>query len=373
MTSGVLCKDKMESFEYTPLNQSRPGIAQAQLERSTTVATSLNSSVSAVQQMQGRLAPHQMTPPSTLQHHSASQQIQGHLTLQQMATTPVLQQRSTPLVLQGLLSEPVAGEEGLQSSSVPPALPAASFTARLFDLDSSDESDTTPIATPSAEVASTRPEDRYDTMKADEIRKECTRRGLKQDVRAAYAATYDEDHPVNTVIFTHEYFVGVKPSAVKKHSAKKLYEKWKEVNRYYIISKKKLTQSGQHEKDFPRFVDGRGFVLYLRYWLDIILDSQTGSNSKRKDAQRLESLATSFAAYVNDRRLEVERVASSTTMKMQEKGSFLSMLSDIRRQLSDIDRDLSAAKGASIERLKEDQEVLLHERQSLINKLPSYD
>lgn len=169
----------MESFEYTPLNQSRPGIAQAQLERSTTVATSLNSSVSAVQQMQGRLAPHQMTPPSTLQHHSASQQIQGHLTLQQMATTPVLQQRSTPLVLQGLLSEPVAGEEGLQSSSVPPALPAASFTARLFDLDSSDESDTTPIATPSAEVASTRPEDRYDTMKADEIRNECTRRGLK--------------------------------------------------------------------------------------------------------------------------------------------------------------------------------------------------
>lgn len=189
---------------------------------------------------------------------------------------------------------------------------------------------------------------------------------------------------------------------MKKHSAKKLYEKWKEVNRYYIISKKKLTQSGQHEKDFPRFVDGRDFVLYLRYWLDvkpelnnfvqsgmlekdqfdslddsigsqIILDSQTGSNSKRKDAQRLESLATSFAAYVNDRRLEVERVASSTTMKMQEKGSFLSMLSGIRRQLSDIDRDLSAAKGASIERLKEDQEVLLHERQSLINKLPSYD
>ncbi|KAF4028119.1 hypothetical protein GN244_ATG20217 [Phytophthora infestans] len=169
----------MESFEYTPLNQSRPGIAQAQLERPTAVATSLNSSVSAVQQMQGRLAPHQMTPPSTLQHHSASQQIQGHFTLQQMATTPVLQQRSTPLVLQGLLSEPVAGEEGLQSSSVPPALPAASFTARLFDIDSSDESDTTPIATPSAEVASTRPEDRFDTMKADEIRKECTRRGLK--------------------------------------------------------------------------------------------------------------------------------------------------------------------------------------------------
>ncbi|KAF4030031.1 hypothetical protein GN244_ATG18199 [Phytophthora infestans] len=172
----------MESFEYTPLNQSRPGIAQAQLERSTTVATSLNSSVSAVHQMQGRLAPHQMTPPSTLQHHSASQQIQGHLTLQQMATTPVLQQRSTPLVLQGLLSEPVAGEEGLQSSSV---LPAASFTARLFDLDSSDESDTTPIATPSAEVASTRPEDRYDTMKADEIRKECTRRGLKPNSSVA--------------------------------------------------------------------------------------------------------------------------------------------------------------------------------------------
>lgn len=127
-----------------------------------------------------------------------------------------------------------------------------------------------------------------------------------------------------------------------------------------------FVQSGMLEKDqFDSLDDSIGS--------QIILDSQTGSNSKRKDAQRLESLATSFAAYVNDRRLEVERVASSTTMKMQEKGSFLSMLSGIRRQLSDIDRDLSAAKGASIERLKEDQEVLLHERQSLINKLPSYD
>ncbi|KAG6968402.1 hypothetical protein JG687_00003770 [Phytophthora cactorum] len=45
---------------------------------------------------------------------------------------------------------------------------------------------------------------------------------------------------------------------------------------------------------------------------------------------------------------------------------------EIRRQLSHIDREIVAAVGTSIKRLEEVQDLLLHERQSLMDKLSSY-
>eukprot|EP00644_Phytophthora_capsici_P018388 jgi/Phyca11/130188/e_gw1.91.73.1 len=89
------------------------------------------------------------------------------------------------------------------------------------------------------------------------------------DVQAAFATTHAGDHPVNLLHFEDDFFIGIDPSMTKAHSAKKLYEMWKEVNKHYILAEKKFTTSGQHENEFRNFVQGRGYVLYLQKWLTV--------------------------------------------------------------------------------------------------------
>ncbi|KAE8890715.1 hypothetical protein PF003_g25320 [Phytophthora fragariae] len=90
-----------------------------------------------------------------------------------------------------------------------------------------------------------------------------------QDVHVAHVTVYPAEHSVNALEFSHDFFVGIDPSTVKDHSSKKLFDVWKEMNRYYILAEKKFTASGQHEDDFPNFVDSRGYVVYLRKWLEV--------------------------------------------------------------------------------------------------------
>ncbi|KAG7380261.1 hypothetical protein PHYPSEUDO_007571 [Phytophthora pseudosyringae] len=277
------------------------------------------------------------------------------------------------------------------------------LTQSLLDSDSSLDSDTEPDTANDATPKPSTPLDEYDTWTADAIRKECTRRGLK-DVHVVYVTVYPVEHVVNALEFSHDFFVGIDPSTVKAHSSKKLHGTWKEVNRYYIVAEKKFTSSGQHEKDFPNFVDNRGFVLYLRKWLGIkpelynfvksgMLDrdqldtlddnastiassassATTPSKSKVREAQSLDSLAASFATYIRDRRREVERANASSSKQLQEKSSILAMLGDIRRQLADVDRELAHGDGSSLQRLEEDRHLLLHERQGFISKLREHD
>ncbi|KAF4149406.1 hypothetical protein GN958_ATG01378 [Phytophthora infestans] len=161
----------------------------------------------------------------------------------------------------------------------------------------------------------------YSSWKADEVRKECTRRGLKvkgnlkkderimilmhhnmlqasigsstissvsvvsdefatrfsqsgdkppraaldtrevndrscfwADVQAAFATTYAEDHPVNLLHIEDDFFKDIDLSVTKVHSAKKLFEMWKDVNKHYIVAEKRFTTSGQHENEFKNFV-----------------------------------------------------------------------------------------------------------------------
>ncbi|KAF4128548.1 hypothetical protein GN958_ATG07360 [Phytophthora infestans] len=184
---------------------------------------------------------------------------------------------------------------------------------------------------------------------------------------------------------------------------------WKDVNKHYIVAEKKFTTSGQHENKFRNFVQGRGYVLYLQKWLTVkheltnftkggllpkdeldtlaIKSSQTSesstkettpSNSNRKSAETLERLAIAFDNYVKDRRVEaahakVDRDREVARSELKKKSAVISLLNDIRRHLYDVDKEIAAsrARGESPVYLEEDRNLLLQERQSLIDKLRS--
>ncbi|KAF4133251.1 hypothetical protein GN958_ATG17597 [Phytophthora infestans] len=151
----------------------------------------------------------------------------------------------------------------------------------------------------------------YSSWKADEVRKECTRRGLivkgnlKKDERITILMHHDMlqasigsstidstsvgartrhcmyrlldllfsdefatrfsqsgDEPSRAALDTREvidrscFWADVQtafattPSVTKALSAKKLFEMWKDVNKHYIVAEKKFTTSVQHENEF---------------------------------------------------------------------------------------------------------------------------
>ncbi|OWY97422.1 hypothetical protein PHMEG_00032048 [Phytophthora megakarya] len=90
-----------------------------------------------------------------------------------------------------------------------------------------------------------------------------------QGVRAVFVQVYEPNHERNLLAFRHELFKGVDPSIIRPHSEKKLYDMSKELLRNYFVVEQRFTASGQHENEFPDYVDKRGAVLYLRMWLEV--------------------------------------------------------------------------------------------------------
>ncbi|KAF4130477.1 hypothetical protein GN958_ATG20371 [Phytophthora infestans] len=165
---------------------------------------------------------------------------------------------------------------------------------------------------PSSTANSTSPNLNYKTWKAEEIRKECTRRGLrlksgmrKQERNEAlerYDAAirvYTQKLPGDDVQIVTEdstrsrhLISGQKsvklswalalrtmsaigwnstttttsspPLAKTVHSSKKLYSMRNEVNRNYLEAHTKFSASGQNDNEYCNFVKGRGDVLYLQ-------------------------------------------------------------------------------------------------------------
>ncbi|KAE8904337.1 hypothetical protein PF003_g12034 [Phytophthora fragariae] len=117
-----------------------------------------------------------------------------------------------------------------------------------------------------------------------------------QDVHVAHVTVYPADHSVNALEFSHDFFVGIDPSTVKDHSSKKLFDMWKEMNRYYILAEKKFTASGQHEDNFPNFVDSRGYVVYLRKWLEIKPELNNFVKSGMLDKDQFDTLDENASA-----------------------------------------------------------------------------
>ncbi|KAF4135516.1 hypothetical protein GN958_ATG15288 [Phytophthora infestans] len=220
------------------------------------------------------------------------------------------------------------------------------------------------------------------------------------DVRSAFMHTYPEDHALHQLVAEDDFFLGIDTSTFKPHSAKKLYEMWKEVDKLYIIAERKFTTSGQHENEFRNFVNGCGYVLYLQKCLNLkpelrnfakggllstdeydTLDDNgeavfkspaarpTPSKGKRGNSEHMEVFTGAFVEYVKDRRVEAERAGTSASTHLQEKSCILKMLRDIRHQLSELDTEMANAGEATMERLKEDRALLLRQRQSLIDDL----
>ncbi|KAF4030212.1 hypothetical protein GN244_ATG18083 [Phytophthora infestans] len=84
-------------------------------------------------------------------------------------------------------------------------------------------------------------------------------------------------------------------------------------------------------------------------------------------------MASSFSCYVKDRRQESER--ESETSQLEQRARILSMLADIRRQISEVNAKLSALIDgeAAIERaiFEEDLALLMQERTKLVKQLQS--
>ncbi|KAG1701909.1 hypothetical protein DVH05_010400 [Phytophthora capsici] len=164
------------------------------------------------------------------------------------------------------------------------------------------------------------------------------------------------------------------------------------------MSKEVFTASGQHNPDFSGYVGRNGATFYLRTWLEVkkdlinfvrgglleddeldTLDDTTGVNSAssqtpsktkiHKGNESLDRLASAFTCYVDDRKVEADRVSNSLSVKVQERAQILSILGDIRKQLQEIDAQLVSSTGDASTRLNEDRELLLLERQSWVDKL----
>eukprot|EP00644_Phytophthora_capsici_P000422 jgi/Phyca11/13725/fgenesh1_pg.PHYCAscaffold_4_\ len=124
------------------------------------------------------------------------------------------------------------------------------------------------------------------------------------------------------------------------------------------LDSKRFTASGQHNPDFSGYVGRNGATFYLRTWLEVkkdlinfvrgglleddeldTLDDTTGVNSAssqtpsktkiHKGNESLDRLASAFTCYVDDRKVEADRVSNSLSVKVQERAQILSILGDI--------------------------------------------
>lgn len=74
---------------------------------------------------------------------------------------------------------------------------------------------------------------------------------------------------MNELFVEHYLFEGITPSVFKPHSAKKLFDMWKDADSSYRLAMGRFTTSGQHDSDFGNYVNGCGYVLCLHERLKV--------------------------------------------------------------------------------------------------------
>lgn len=89
-------------------------------------------------------------------------------------------------------------------------------------------------------------------------------------------------------------------------------------------------------------------------------EQNTSKPKQLNGNERVEQMTSAGVDYVTDRRNELARLGVST--QLQEMTQILSILSDIKHQLGEIDTAIVSAQGQAAQRLEEDRDVLLAER-----------
>ncbi|KAG7380192.1 hypothetical protein PHYPSEUDO_007646 [Phytophthora pseudosyringae] len=107
-----------------------------------------------------------------------------------------------------------------------------------------------------------------------------------QDARAAFAQQYSENHERNFLMFADNMFTGADPSVVKLHSAVKLLKMAKAIIKNYFIAEQRFTASGRNEDELWKFVDKRGAVLYMRKRIAWLVLRALISQTRIPDVQR---------------------------------------------------------------------------------------
>ncbi|KAE8965466.1 hypothetical protein PR002_g28670, partial [Phytophthora rubi] len=220
-------------------------------------------------------------------------------------------------------------------------------------------------------------------------------------------------------------FVGIDPSYIVPHNAAKLEELWSEVRSFFSIYEANFRMSGTHSRHFKNFVRGQFDVLYLWYWLQLrpealsnvrgglyqedeydSLDAfsttpvrerrsssvatpnrqnggkkraerspargSLGNKKSKSDSDSMDVLLTLVGRIVTAREAEVALGREQEQeVVVRVRAERHKMLDDIRKRISDIECEMSAAASPVKRRLKGDLDLFLEERQRIMDLVRS--